>query len=255
MRPIPQVAINFVKQHEACVLRVYDDAQSGYVLQLNDKPIGTLTAGYGHTGGLFVLQNVTQDIADGWLSDDLKEASARLASVVDRPVIDALTDNQYSALLSFVFNVGADPKWTIWKVLNAKQFDQVPLELAKFVNAGGKKLQGLVNRRNFEITLWSLNEPGSEDINPPSSMTRDAITPPTVSDPVPPSKSKTIISAVAGVATAVPAAATQMIGTISPYAEHSDIVGKMVAGLAVIAAIAAGLVLIFVWVHKHNARN
>lgn len=49
--------------------------------------------------------------------------------------------------------------------VRARQFDQVPGELIKFVNAGGKKLQGLVNRRTDEIRVWSTDEPGSEDVS------------------------------------------------------------------------------------------
>lgn len=255
MRAVPQAAIDFLKLHEACVLRVYDDANPARVLAPGDRPEGKLTSGYGHTGFVYVGTEITKAKADSDLFGDISDASAKLASVVDRAVIDALTENQYSALLSFVFNIGAGAGWTIWKVLNAKHFDQVPLEMMRFVNADGKKLQGLVNRRAAEVALWATGEPGTVEANPPSSVTRAIDTQPTPADPIPASKSKTIISSVVSAVATVPVAVKQVSDAISPYAEHSHFVANIVAGLGTVAAAAVVLTLIFAWLHKRNARN
>jgi len=203
MRAVPERALEFLKGHEGLVLRVYDDARPRAVLRPGAEPDGTFTAGYGHTGpevhpGL----TVTREQAEAWLRRDAEQAAARLAARIGG-VVDELTEHQYAALISFVFNLGARPDWTIWKRLRARQFDQVPLEMMRFVNAGGKKLQGLVKRRAAEVALWSTAEPGSVDASPPSSATRTGDTPPTPADPVPAAKSGTVLTAITSAAAAI----------------------------------------------------
>lgn len=263
MRATPQIAIDILRRDEECVLRVYDDARPKYILQPSDKPLGTLTSGYGHTGFVFIGDLVTQAKADNDLLADIREAAAKLAAVIGSDIIALLTENQYAALLLFVFNAGTGdpnkPEWNIWKLLRAKHFDQVPIELARFVNGrvDGKmvKISGLVKRRSDEIALWSKDEPGSVDIALSSSITRQIETPPTVSDPVPASKSKTIITGVVGAVATVPAAVTQVSAAIAPYADKSHYVANVIAILASIGAAAAVLILIFTWLKKRNARN
>lgn len=259
MRHVPQIALDFLEKQEACVLHVYDDAQPTKMLFPTDKVLGTLTAGWGHTGNLNIGMEVTLEMAQAWLAQDAAKAAERLADVVSAPTIEELTDHQYGALISFVFNLGADPKWTIWKRLNAHAFDQVPGEMMKFVNQsiGGQtvKVQGLVNRRAAEVAFWSINEPGTSPALPSSSVTRGTVTPPTPSDPVPASKSKALIlSGVGAVAGAGPAI-DQVTHVISPYAEHSDYVGKVLGILAGVSAICATAGLAYLWILKKNGRN
>lgn len=68
-----------------------------------------------------------------------------------------LNKNQYGALISWSFNVGcgAAKDSTLIKRLNKRENPKtvIPQELPKWVYAGGKKLQGLVRRRNAEIAL------------------------------------------------------------------------------------------------------
>lgn len=67
-----------------------------------------------------------------------------------------LEQNEFDTLVSFAYNIGvsAFTGSTLLKKLNAGQYSEVPAELSKWVKAGGKKIQGLVNRRNNEIKLW-----------------------------------------------------------------------------------------------------
>lgn len=258
MRAVPEMAVDFVKQEEEGVFHVYDDAdKTKRELAPGDVVRGRATAGWGHTGPDVVAGNViSPDTASVWLFRDLCTASDRLAHVLTDATIACLTDHQWSALLSFVFNLGADPKWTIWKRLNARQFDQVPLEMMKFVNAtiDGKevKVQGLVNRRAAEVAFWATEEPGTSPDTPPSSVTRAAVTAPTPQDPTPPSRSKAVLAAAAATVAGVPSAAKQVSDAISPYAEHSHVVGNMVAILATLAALAAGAAVIFAWLHTRK---
>lgn len=88
---------------------------------------------------------------------DLKiQDMVRFEQSVNSSVKVELKQHQYDALVSFAYNVGvaAFQGSTLLKKLNAGQYSEVPAELSKWVKAGGKKIQGLVNRRNNEIKLW-----------------------------------------------------------------------------------------------------
>lgn len=251
-RRIPDCLPPFLKKAERPVMRVYDDAQPKLILKPGSKVLGTLTAGIGHTGADVVIGlKVTQAMVDRWLDIDMVTAALRLANVVTGDVIDSLTDNQYAALLSFVFNLGANPGWTIWKLLNAREYDQVPAQIARFVNAGGKKLEGLVNRRNAEIALWSTAEPGSTTVTPPSSVTRTAETPPAPSPPKEMDKQSVATKIgvlVAGGATA----AGQAINVIQPHADLAPFLRPVLAGLAGVVVIGG---LYGLWVHHEQAKR
>ena len=111
MRPIPPLAIDFVARWEGCSLVAYRDVA------------GVLTIGYGHTGADVAHgQTITRARARTLLRADLETAAARLEARIGGAVVEALTPAQYAALLSFVFNLGANARWTIWKVLKARRF-------------------------------------------------------------------------------------------------------------------------------------
>jgi lysozyme len=244
VRPIPQIAVDFVAKHEGFRSAAYQDVA------------GVWTIGFGTIKGVKAGDKITRPQALKRLARDMVEAQERLYNVVKPEVIEnCLTEQQWAALLSFVYNLGAKASWTIWKRLNSRQFDQVPGEMMKFVNAGGRKIQGLVNRRAEEVKLWSTDEPGSVEDDPPSSITRLMETPPTPSSPTPPQKSPTIIAGAVSAIAAVPAATTHVMGVVAPYADKSELVEKMIATLATIGAIAAVLVVIFAWLKKQRERQ
>lgn len=244
MRPVPPRAVELTAAHEGCRLQAYQ------------CPAKVWTIGYGHTGPEVVEGlTITKAKAREYLAEDLRTAASRISANVKREVIDALTENQYAALLSFVFNVGANPKWTLWKRLNARQFDQVPLELIKFVNAGGKKVDGLVRRRTDEIRVWSENEPGSTSEPQPSSVTRREETPPTPAEPKPIVQSKTIWTASSVAAVGVIQGATQVQAIAAPQATNHELIAKLV-GLCSLVIVAAGIAIAaFKWLdHKAGRR-
>lgn len=242
MRDIPKAAVDFIAAHEGLRLHAYLDSAK------------VPTIGYGHIAGVVMGQVCTREQAREWLAVDLQATRRKLYGVLKPQIIDELTDNQWSALLSFVFNLGAGSGWTIWKRLNARQFDQVPVEMMRFVNAGGKKISGLVNRRADEVKLWSTDEPGSVRLDPPSGVTREAETPPTAADPTPPHRSGQILAGIAAAAASVPAAVGQITNTIAPYAGSSDVVQKAVSTLAIVAAGSAVLTLVLSWLKKREGR-
>ncbi len=130
-----------LQQWEGCQLKAYKDVA------------GILTIGFGHTGNDVKLgQTISQAQATRLLIQDLNRFEAAVSNLVKVP----LTRNQRDALISFSFNVGvtAFKNSTLLKKLNAKKYSAVPSELMKWVNAGGRKVPGLINRRTQEAALW-----------------------------------------------------------------------------------------------------
>ena len=144
-RQISPHGLEKLKQWEGLKTKAYKD--SG----------GVWTIGYGHTAmagepkpraGMVI----TAAEAESILLKDLTQYEAAVESLVKVE----LNDNQFAALVSFAFNVGigAFKNSTLLKKLNQGDFNAVPTELMKWTKAGGKKLQGLVNRRQAEGYLW-----------------------------------------------------------------------------------------------------
>lgn len=84
-------------------------------------------------------------------------------AVVNEHVKVPLTQDQFDALFSFAFNVGAKQfiDSTLLKKLNAKDYAAVPTQLRRWVYRKDKKTgkrvvdKGLSNRREAEIKLWN----------------------------------------------------------------------------------------------------
>ena len=232
MRPVPQRAVAFVQAHEGCRLDAYQDSALVW------------TIGYGHTGkAVHPGLRISQRQADIFLKEDLATAAARLAGVVKPEAIARLSEGQYAALLSFVFNLGANRSWTIWKRVEAGALDEVPAQMARFVYAGGRKLKGLVNRRNAEIALWHED---AADETPPSSFVRVEETPPAPAPSPPMQATSLAMKAGAGVGL-VGAAAEQVRQVVAPHAAAVPLLGKVLAVVILIsvACSVAGLVLHF----------
>lgn len=143
-RRINQDGIDHIKRWEGVKLLAYRDVA------------GIWTIGYGHTSAAGAPQvmsgmRITEAQAEEILRRDLAIFEARVERLVKVP----LTDNQFASLVSFDFNTGKLDSSTLLKKLNAGDYAAVPGELAKWVNAGGKRVQGLVNRRASEAGLWA----------------------------------------------------------------------------------------------------
>lgn len=140
----------------------------GFELKLYKDSAGLLTIGVGHlltkselSSGKIVINGLTVKYTDGLteqqaldlLSQDVQPAE----NTVNTNVKVLLNQNQFDALVSFTFNVGggAFKASTLLKVLNQKQYTEVPAQLLRWTRAGGKVVQGLLNRRQNEIKLWN----------------------------------------------------------------------------------------------------
>jgi len=123
-------------------------------------PAGYLTIGYGHRVGAreSFPEPLSPEQAEALLARDAGAAGA----AVSRYVTVALAQCQFDALTSFVFNLGAMAfaRSTLLQVVNKGWHAEVPAQLMRWVNAGGKPLPGLAARRAAEAELYEGDTQG-----------------------------------------------------------------------------------------------
>lgn len=128
-------------------------AWEGYHPEVYLDPVGIPTVCYGHVinNQVKVGTSFSNEACHQLLFSDLKIA----ADAVDKLVTVPLKDNEKAALVSFVFNTGVGnfKRSTLLKYLNEGRIVDACHELPKWVYAKGKKLKGLVNRRQAEMEL------------------------------------------------------------------------------------------------------
>ena len=123
-------------------------------LRLNSYlcPAGVWTIGYGHTDGVNQGMLITEKTADAFLKQDIRNAEHSINQM------DAeLTQEQFDALVSFVFNVGVrafNVSTLRKKILKNPNDPSIADEFRRWVYAGDKKLPGLIKRREQEIKLY-----------------------------------------------------------------------------------------------------
>jgi len=177
MRKVNDNGIKLVMKFEGCKLKAYADPASPQGLQLQktlnqrvkdwDKlPGDPWTVGWGSTGiDTFNLDSNgkptrigpnttwTQAQADARLSSDLNTFAAQVEGLIKVNI----NDNQFAALVSFAYNVGANnlKKSTLLSLVNQKNFTLAAEEFLKWNKAQGKVLPGLTKRREAEKRLFS----------------------------------------------------------------------------------------------------
>ena len=122
-------------------------------------PANVATIGYGtirYPNGTKVRMTdvaITEAKAMEYLMFEINQKSR----AIDPMLREDLTGNQFAALISFAYNLGegALRKSTLLKVVNATPLSpQIRTEFQKWVYADGKKLNGLLRRRNAEADLY-----------------------------------------------------------------------------------------------------
>jgi lysozyme len=117
-------------------------------------PAGVNTIGYGHTGGVKLGTEITEQQAEDYLRKDISEFEKTVNSdIVKVP----LNENQFSALVSFSFNVGsyAFIDSTLLKLLNKKDYQGAADQLLRWNKGDGDQvLAGLTRRRKAERALF-----------------------------------------------------------------------------------------------------
>ena len=143
-------ALALLKQLEGCRLAAYQDQA------------GVWTIGYGHTGR-DVSQGTmwTQDFADMMLDVDVQAVVSGVTAIVHP--FAPLTDNQFSALVIFAFNVGIAALMgsTLLRHVNGGLDSFVPDDFMQWIHIhkGGQVVvdPGLQKRRAAEAALWNSN--------------------------------------------------------------------------------------------------
>ena len=146
MRSATQAGLDLIKRFE------------GFGPTIYVCPGGYETIGYGHVVRDWEReewersQPIDEGIGEELLSIDVMMAEAAVLRLIRVP----LTDGQFDALTSFTFNLGpgALQRSTLRGKVNREEHGAVPAEFRRWVWAGGRKLKGLMRRREAESALY-----------------------------------------------------------------------------------------------------
>lgn len=154
---VDQVGLGSIKKSEGVMLFMYHDSVGlptigvGHLLSKSELSSGKININkepvrWGN--GLTTIQ------VEALLAQDLHNAEDAVDLLVSVP----LTQNQFNALVSFVFNIGigAFNGSRCLKTVNMKNYTGVPEQFRRWVYAGGLVQPGLQKRREEEVRLWNL---------------------------------------------------------------------------------------------------
>ena len=139
---ISKNGLDLIKHFEGCELEAYK------------CPAGVWTIGYGHIKTAVEGMTITQHQADEMLIEEMNEYEG----YINNSVRVDLTQNQFDAMVSWVYNLGSGNlnTSTLLKVLNSGDYAGVPEQLLRWNKAGGRVLEGLPRRRQAEADLFAL---------------------------------------------------------------------------------------------------
>jgi GH24 family phage-related lysozyme (muramidase) len=158
LRPINAAGLALIQAFEGLERKIpgVPDRVAAYL-----DPVGVPTIGYGHTRGVALGQVITFQRAEEFLREDLAGSEAAVSALVKV----ALTENQFAALVSFTFNLGAPTlkrstllrrlkRSTLLRRLNQGDYSGAADQFSRFTLAHGRRLPGLVRRRAAERALF-----------------------------------------------------------------------------------------------------
>ncbi|WP_301900048.1 glycoside hydrolase family protein [Roseburia hominis] len=137
---IGQAGLDLIKQYEGCRLAAYRCAA------------GVWTIGYGHTAGVHSGMTITQAQADAYLQQDIAKFEGYVNNPAYVPITEQLNQNQFDALASFAFNLGAG---NLRKLCKGRTAAQIARTMPNYNKAAGKVLAGLRRRRAAEQALFN----------------------------------------------------------------------------------------------------
>ena len=145
-RKIGQAGLALIKQYEGCRLAAYRCAA------------GVWTIGYGHTAGVHSGMTITQAQADAYLQQDVAKFEGYVNNPAYVPITEQLNQNQFDALVSFAFNLGAG---NLRKLCKGRTAAQIARTMSNYNKAAGKVLAGLKRRREAEQKLFNTPDTGT----------------------------------------------------------------------------------------------
>ena len=143
---IGQAGFALIKQYEGCRLAAYRCAA------------GVWTIGYGHTAGVHSGMTITQAQADAYLQQDIAKFEGYVNNPAYVPITAKLNQNQFDALVSFAFNLGAG---NLRKLCKGRTAAQIARTMPNYNKAAGKVLAGLKRRREAEQKLFNTPDTGT----------------------------------------------------------------------------------------------
>lgn len=153
-RKINEEGIKLIKSFEG--LHDLKQGSNGTYVESYRDPVDIWTIGWGFTEGVYEGMTMTIPEAEARLKKELEKYEI---SVLDGVKVD-INDNQFSALVSFCYNVGARALFesTLLKLLNQGKYQEAADQFLRWDKAGGQVLPGLSRRRRAERSLF-LSEP------------------------------------------------------------------------------------------------
>jgi lysozyme len=141
-RHINAAGLKLLTTFEGCELRAYVDQG------------GVWTIGYGHTQDVRSGMTITQEKAEKLLAEDVEDFENYVQDAVKVP----LNEDQFSALVSFCFNVGPGNggfgSSTLLKLLNNSDYAGAANQLPRWNKVGSEVALGLTRRRLAERSLF-----------------------------------------------------------------------------------------------------
>jgi lysozyme len=151
---ISQRGIDLIVGSEGKHKLLPDGRYKAYLDTLADPPVWTIYKGL--TKGVHEGMIITEAEGERMFNKEL----AVYEDAIERLVKVPLNQNQFDALVSFVYNVGPGQKGfagsTLLKLLNQGKYDQCPAQFKRWHFAGGISYGGLVTRRAKEAALFMM---------------------------------------------------------------------------------------------------
>lgn len=133
--------IDIIKKHEGLRLEAY-----------LPTPNDVWTIGYGHTHTTKQGMKITAGQAESLLRKDI----TWVEKAVNKLVVVPLTQNQFDALSSLVFNIGEGgfSSSTLLRLLNSGDYEGAANQFLRWNRQKGRVLNGLTKRREEERKLF-----------------------------------------------------------------------------------------------------
>lgn len=133
--------IDKIKEHEGLRLQAY-----------LPTPNDVWTIGYGHTSTAKRGMVITEEQAEALLRKDI----AWVEDAINTKVVVPLNQNQYDALASLIYNIGAGAfsSSTLLRLLNMGDYEGAANQFPRWNKQKGKVLKGLTRRREEERQLF-----------------------------------------------------------------------------------------------------
>lgn len=139
-RQINDAGLQLIKDSEGLKLEPYQDIK------------GIWTIGYGSTRTVNASTlPITQEQAEAFLLSDIEDAE----QAIEDNINVVLTDNQFGALTSLVYNCGVAPlKGHLGQFLNADNYERAADAFLQWDHCNGVVVNGLLERRQKERDLF-----------------------------------------------------------------------------------------------------